>query len=397
MENNKKHYIIISIISILSILIIFTININMFNNYTLNYNKAIINLVDRYDLDKTEVFNVINEEANDEDMFAKYGIDVNEESLILYNTNSIVYINCILASLVIVILLIYIKSISNKTETRIKQLTYYVNEINKKNYSLNIEDNKDSNISFLQNEIYKTMVSLNELATNSVNDKVSIKNNLDDITHQIKTPLTSIIINLDNLLLNPVITSDKETVKIIKTINKETDKINTLIKSLLKLSKFDTNTIEFTSKDVDIKDLVKEAISNVSVIAELSNINLVVNGNTDIKNKLDIKWQCEALTNILKNACEHGASNIEVSYGNNNIYSYITIKDNGRGIELNEIKNIFKRFYKSSNSNTNSAGIGLSLAKTIIEKENGNISVHTTSNKETVFTIKYFLYKEENK
>ena len=144
-------------------------------------------------------------------------------------------------------LIVFLKY-NNSKDKKLKEITQYIEEINRKNYKLNIDDNTEDELSILKNEVYKTTIMLKEQAENSLNDKVNLKNSLSDISHQLKTPLTSITIMLDNIIDNP--NMDQETrSEFIKDVKREITNINFLVQALLKLSKFDTNTIKFTNKE----------------------------------------------------------------------------------------------------------------------------------------------------
>ena len=231
---------------------------------------------------------------------------------------------------------------------------------------------------------------LKEVAENSVKDKVNLKNSLSDISHQLKTPLTSILIMLDNILDNKDM---EESVKseFIKDIKREIINIKFLVEAILKLSKIDSNSVKFTKKEVALQEIVTEAVKNVSMISELKNVKINLIGNETGKVICDLKWQVEAITNILKNCIEHSKENSEiiVKYEQNNMYSEIKIKDFGIGIDKQDLPHIFERFYKGKNSSNESVGIGLALAKSIVETDNGYISVDSELGKGTVFTIKY--------
>jgi len=233
---------------------------------------------------------------------------------------------------------------------------------------------------------------LKELAENSKNDKLKLKDSLSDISHQLKTPITSIIIMLDNIL------DDKEMPEnirneFIKDIKREIINIKFLVESILKLSKIDSNTVKFIKKEVNIKELITEALKNISMMRDIKNIKINVKGNGVDAISCDIKWQIEAITNILKNCIEHSKENgeITIEYGKNNIYTEIKIIDYGTGIEKQDLPHIFERFYKGKNSSNDSIGIGLALSKSIIESNNGYIEAESVLGKGTIFTIKYFL------
>lgn len=150
--------------------------------------------------------------------------------------------------------------------------------------------------------------------------------------------------------------------------------------------------LKLEEKEVLISDIIKKSISNVEMMAELKNINIKVNNHNNIKLICDIKWQIEAITNILKNCIEHSKENsiITIDINSNKMYKQIVIKDNGEGIDEKDLPHIFERFYKGRNSSKDSVGIGLALAKTIIEKNNGSITANSKQGKQTTFTIKYY-------
>ena len=231
---------------------------------------------------------------------------------------------------------------------------------------------------------------LREQADNSLKDKKELKKSIDDISHQLKTPLTSILINIDNITDNQNI--DNETrEKFIREIKRETYNIKSLVETLLKLSKFDVNTIEFYNKKIKIEDLVNNSVQKVSTLADLKNIKINISGNLEETIICDMNWQIEAISNIIKNGIEHSKedSKIDIKTETNNIYTKIEITNYGNKIDEEDQKHIFERFYKGKNSKEDSIGIGLALSKSIIETNNGRISVNS-NDKKTSFIIKFF-------
>lgn len=277
-----------------------------------------------------------------------------------------------------------------KQSNRIKNLSKYMNNILNNNYSLDIREYEEGDLSNLKNDIYKMTVKLKEQSDLSKKDKKYLEEILSDISHQLKTPLTSITIMIDNILDNPDM-DEKTRKKFLINIKREILNINFLVMSLLKLSKFDANVVKFNKESVYLKDIIIESIKNVSMIKELKNITIKVSGDDNIKLLCDFKWQVESITNILKNSIEHTSEygTVEVNYSENKLYTRILIKDNGKGINSDDLPHIFDRFYKGKNGSDDSFGIGLSLSKTIIEKEGGSITVKSTPNIGTIFTIKY--------
>ena len=401
---NKVHlkkFLLISIIPIIVFLIIGNIFFfYQYHSYTQNYNNKIaslVNLLDKEypDIDRNELISILNSDDKvSEDIFSRYGIDIQNESIIIENdrlfSGFIIVYNILFIGLALSIILLYLKHEKDQNK-EIKKIARCIEEINKKNYSINIDENSEDELSILKNELYKITIMLKEDAENSKKDKLKLKDSLSDISHQLKTPLTSINIMLDNILDNPEMDSNTKE-KFIQNIKREITNISSLVGEILKLSKFDASVIKFEEQQVFINDLVKSAISNVEMMAELKNINIEVNNQDNIKFVCDAKWQIEAITNILKNCIEHSKddSTITIDIDSNKIYKQITIKDNGEGIDEKDLPHIFERFYKGKNASKDSVGIGLALAKTIIEKDNGSIKVDSKKGKQTTFIIKYY-------
>ena len=392
------------IIVIITTILVFTIAISIINyiqyrNYIKNVNivinEIVNNIQEQYpDVDINKIISMLNDEnVSNENVLSQYGIDISKDSAIL--TNDLLYRNNVIMNLSIIlifsIIIIIVFVLYNKRQkNKIKEITNYIEQINNKNYALDIQDNNEDELSVLKNELYKITVMLKEQAENSAKDKINLKNSLEDISHQLKTPLTSITIMLDNILDSPDMDLQTRN-EFIKDIYREIANIKFLVQNLLILSKFDANTITFNEKEEKLEDIIEEAKQNVASICDLKNIQIILEGKEDAKTTCDLKWQVEALTNILKNCAEHSNNNtkINVLYSENNMYSEIVIKDEGSGIDQKDLKHIFERFYKGKNSDKDSIGIGLSLAKTIIEKDNGFITVDSELGKGTTFNIKY--------
>lgn len=395
-----KKYIISTLIVFICLFILFLfLNIYEYKTYTKNFNNkisAIINVIkkDYPKITDKEIIKIINNDTlKTNDFFNKYGIDVNNKSILIKNDrdyHKFLAINLSFLAITVVILLIIYIRYNYKKEKDIKDIIKCIEQINKKNYEIQIDSISEDELSILKNEIYKTTIMLKEAAENSSKDKLNLKKSLEDISHQLKTPLTSILVMLDNIIEDSNM-EEKIRNDFIVDIKRNVLNINFLVQSLLKLSKFDANTVHFVKQENDLKTIVEESIKNVSTLCDLRNINIKLNIKENSKIICDDKWQIEALTNIIKNAIEHSKnnSNIIINIENNNVYSMIEVINFGEGIAKKDIKHIFERFYRCKNTKTDSIGIGLALAKTIIEEDKGTISVE--SNKlETKFVIKYY-------
>ena len=394
-----KKKIISLLISIIFIILIFiSLNKLEYNFYRKEFNNKINNIVnevvDKYpDVNKEDVINILNSDNDNEDILNEYGIYLEKDNILKKNEYYYHMFNILDIIFILIVILIFIIVILNndlKRNKSIKDITNLIEEINKKNYKLDIDNNSESDLSILKNEIYKTTIMLKSEAENSLNDKKNLKISLEDISHQLKTPLTSILIMLDNILDDPEM-DNKVREDFIRDIKREVVNINFLVQNILKLSKMDANAIKFINREFYLLDMVNESIKNISVLSDLKNIKINVKGDKNIKFKCDDKWNVEAITNILKNCLEYSNndSKIDINMSENNVYVELSIRDYGCGISKKDIKHIFERFYKGSNSSNESVGIGLALAKSIVEKSNGNISVES-SKEGSKFILKYY-------
>lgn len=395
-----KKMCITSCIVIIIFLITFSILIyKQYKTYTYNFNQKIAGIIDNVlkkypDIEKREIVEILNSsDKTNNEILREYGIELDKDSVILENNTDFqkfIIIDVSTLIVFILILSIIVFKYNHSESKKINEITKYIEEINRGNYKLNIEENTEDELSILKNELYKITIMLKEVAENSQKDKTTLKDSLSDISHQIKTPITSILIMLDNILSDENMPEDIKK-DFIKDIKREIINIKFLVESILKLSKIDSNSIKFIKKEVFIKDIINEAVKNVSMLSELKNIEIIVSGDDSIKTICDLKWQVEAITNILKNCIEHSYENrkIYINYNQNNMYTELKIEDNGTGIDAKDLPHIFERFYKGKNSSSDSVGIGLALSKSIIESNNGYIQVDSELNKGTTFIIKY--------
>ena len=394
----KKYIALIVIVYIALLFMFLALNIYELDVYNKNYNIKILEIVNKVkedypDVSENEIIEILNSKNSNENILKKYGIDILKDNVLLENEKvQYVFLLLNIGALVITIAItIIIFTIYEKRKDKeLKEITKYIEEINRKNYSLKIDGISEDELSILKNEIYKTTIMLKESAENSRKDKIELKKSLEDISHQIKTPLTSILIILDNLIDNP--NMDESTrYEFIRDVKREVVNVNFLIQAILKLSSFESNTVSYIKEKNNINTILEYAIKNVSTLCDLKNVGIELKDKPDIELVCDSKWQIEALTNILKNCIEHSKSGgkVIISCENNNAYIQLVIKDFGDGISKKDLPHIFERFYKGENSTPDSIGIGLALSKAIIEQDNGKINVKSDKDG-TQFIIKYF-------
>ena len=390
---NKSLY----LITILCLMCIFVINI-LFFKYTKtikeNNNAALQNLIyliqkNYPNVDKNEVINIVNNK--DINALKEYGVTSEDFVLIkdkLVYERYLILINVVFVIFMLILIIIYFIN-KRKKKKEVYNLANILKKINNKNYEFDLEKSDESEFSLLMNEIYKMAIELKESAENSTKDKISVKKSIEDISHQLKTPLTSINIMLDNLIQNSNMSeSDKN--KFLRGIEREVSNINFLVLVLLKLASFDSNTIKFNRNYNSLTDIINKSLDNLSVLIDLKDVNVLVDLNNNIKVYTDFNMEVEAITNIIKNSIEHTKSEVVLTVSDNKLYTELTIKDNGMGIDKDEIGHIFERFYKGKSSKENSFGIGLSLSKAIINKDNGKIEVESKKGEYTLFRIRYF-------
>lgn len=393
---NKKKYSKLIMFTLITFGIIILLNVMLYYQVNKNYNNKIVNIIstikEKYpEIKDDEIFDIIKNNVKI-NTFNRYSFDL--DGIVLIKENKTIFVSyfIILLFIYLIICLVYLTIIINNDkmkEKEINEVIKIIEEINNKNYSFKMKDINEEDLSLLKNEIYKTTIMLNEISEISKKDKKELEESLEDISHQLKTPLTSILIMIDTLLDDEDM--DQNTREdFLRNMKREVMNINFLVKSILKLSRLDTNTVKFISKKESVKEIINEAILNVSLLSDLKNVKIETN-LSDSFIICDYKWQIEALTNILKNSIEHSYENnkVLIESSENNAYVKIIIKDFGTGIAKEDINHIFERFYKGKDSDYDSIGIGLALSKSIIEKQNGKISVES-SDDGTTFTIKYF-------
>lgn len=397
-RNSRKTIILGIIVIMLSTGIFWVINNIQYRKYLKIVNAKIDNIIsqviEKYpDITEEAVLKILkNNETPESSILEKYGYTPDISYIktlgeqIETNKKQNIALVIILGTVSLGIYLIYVIT----QEKKIAEINEYIKQINNKNYILKIEENDNGELSKLRNELYKTTVLLKETAEISEKEKENLSTAIADISHQLKTPLTSIRIMLDNIQDDPDMEKEVREDFLIE-ISKQIDWISSLVVALLKIAKFDAGTIKMEDNEINAKNLIDNIVSNLAILMELKNIEIITNVDEKATFIADYKWQQEALTNILKNAIEHSKQNsrIYITVENTSLFLKIIIKDEGSGIDKEDLKHIFQRFYKTKNSSENSIGIGLPLAKAIIEQSNGYIKVETKYGEGTSFEVKY--------
>ncbi len=317
MRVTKKYHvkqlmlILLSLIIVLSIISCIQINLQ-YQSYEEKVGKAINIIIEKLaqNYPEEEIINSIadlKETEIQKNILESYGIETKDLMEFLgiqkdIQQNKIMNIVFIVSS-AIALLIVFTVFMLQK-DKRIKNITKYLKDINCKRYHLKIEENEEDELSELQNELYKITVMLKEQAEISQKDKKELANFLSDISHQIKTPLTSIMIMVDILKENRNLTKEKSE-EFILEISRQLDWMNWLIITLLKMSKLEAGTIKLKKEKIKVIELIEQVEQNLSISLELKEQKLEVRGQKEVTYLGDYNWSVEAITNIVKNCIEH--------------------------------------------------------------------------------------------
>lgn len=277
---------------------------------------------------------------------------------------------------------------NNKRYKKLNELNNYLSSVCSGNFDLDIEENTEGELSILKNNLYKVIVILRSQNEMLKKDKLYLSDSLADISHQLKTPLTSIMVMTDLLKDSQ---SDEKRAEFISVIENQSEKMKWLITNLLKLSRLDAGTVEFKTEKVSIDEVIKESLKPFMITLDLKNINLNLE-TEDFLIQADKNWTAEAFENIIKNCIEHTPPNgcISIKCEQTNLFDFVTVSDNGCGIEPEELPHIFERFYRGKNSSTDSVGIGLALSKAIFGKQKASLAAQSKVGEGTTFKIKFY-------
>lgn len=383
-----------------------------YKNIENTYIRCIMeNVINQYpDLDMEEIAIILNKSYSElesstsseefDSILRKNGITDN--TFYIKDMGDIRNVNIIVSTSIIgvmsVLFIICFCMYLRRRKKDIFQLQDYMDKISRGNYELEINDNSEDELSSLKNSLYKITVYMKEQADSARIKKVMLAQSVSDISHQLKTPLTSTQVLLDNLNDNPDMDYSTRKKFIYEALN-QVNGMSWMIVSMLKLSRIDAGVVEFNNENISINKIIEDAVGNLEVIAEIKNVNIeknIDNRNEDELNKSDIyikgdyNWNREALQNIIKNAIEHSndKGTVKINITDNDVYTAVYIANRGEKLSDKQQKQIFERYYSEAKYEDNSMGIGLPLAKAVIEKQGGYISVES-DDEETVFIVKY--------
>lgn len=374
------------------------INMNITKGMIVKNNQAIIGtLSSKYPNLEREIVDIITQGKSmrnidyGEKILSKYNYDksikINTEPIISRLVLDTIKINIILVCIIFILIFILVVSYFKAMYNDLSDMTKYVYYSSEgKPFDMK-NKNQEGQVGLLKTELLKMTTILNEKVELLKSEKIFLNNTISDISHQLKTPMTSLIM-LNDLLYNDIPYEVK--IDFLDKIKNQLNRMDWLIKSMLKLSKVEAKVIKFKKDKIKFSELIHRAIQPMKIPMEIKNQKLTIEGNDNVSYIGDIDWSVEALVNIIKNCIEHTPEfgNISMAYKENPLFSELIIKDDGEGIDKKDIPHIFKRFYRGkSSSKEDSVGIGLAMSKSIIESQNGDIYVNSEKGKGTEFHI----------
>ncbi len=324
----------------------------------------------------------------------KYSYDESlgvEKNYILENSfrkaNTKIGITLVLFWAVLILVCIFCFS---RVFSKIRKISVSAEAIVEGNYNIINGDTQEGDIGYLIYQINCMSERLSENVHALENEKIFLKRIMTDMSHQLKTPLASLIM-FNDIMKNDSTLSEEERDGFVLESKNQLDRMEWLIKNILKMAKLEAGVVEFTMEEADISETIQRSLSPLKAIASEKNVDIGLHGSSNIIVKHDINWTTEAFSNIIKNCIEHSKTggDINISWDQNNVFVQIIIEDEGQGIPKDELPRIFDRFYKGSYScNPTNIGIGLYITKTIVEGQSGSIYVSSTPGKGTRFTVR---------
>lgn len=288
---------------------------------------------------------------------------------------------------VLISIYIYFRNQNKTIEAAEEQITDYISG----NRDARIECDDEGELNKLFHKINSLASVLNAHAENEAQSKEFLKNTISDISHQLKTPLAAL--NIYNGIMQDE-AENPEIKEFTELTEQELDRIETLVQNLLKITKLDAGTIRIEKKEENVSEMMNDIKNHFLFRARQEGKQISLSGNSTVTLMCDKGWLIQAIENIVKNALDHTEQGEQINIEWNSLPSVlqITVKDNGSGIHPEDIHHIFKRFYRSRFSkDTQGIGLGLPLAKAIIEAHNGSIEVDSEVGKGTAFVINFLI------
>ena len=247
---------------------------------------------------------------------------------------------------------------------------------------------QEGELAILQTQLRKLLVKLRQNSVRDQEDKAFLRDSIADISHQLRTPMTSL--NLIAAMLPEVGVDSVRQRELQQQLNQLLQRIDWLVDALLNLAKIDAGTAYFRRNTLDAAQVLRQAAKPLEIALEIREITLQVTGSGSYTG--DGAWSAEALGNILKNCMEHvpQGGKILVEISQTPLYTQLCLQDTGPGFAPDDLPHLFERFYKGHNAAANSFGIGLALAQRIISAQNGTIRAQNAPEGGALFTVRFY-------
>ena len=398
----KKIGAVLAILSLLTLLacnlILTGYRVRLHREYNLTLASLVGNVMEAYpDAPMDRLILMLNSRENveiGEHFLGQYGIFVTDEDSVfsaqIHRTGYLQWVmNLVFITLATVLSGVFFFYLS-KRQARIYQICDYMEELVRGNYGLDICDNGDDELSSLKNEVYKLTVFFREQAKRASDNRRALADSVADISHQLKTPLTSVRVLVDNLYENEDMDAETRQ-RFLTEISAQISGVTWLVATLLKLSRLDAGVVELEKKPLKLCRLAEEVNRKLELNAEWRQVEL----RTEISERIlvngDEQWLTEAFLNVVKNAIEHSGpgERVMLRAEENDVYVLLAVQNRGQVIPEEEQKHLFERFYRGRSAGRDSVGIGLALANEIVKQHNGYITVESEMEKGTTFFIKF--------
>ena len=286
--------------------------------------------------------------------------------------------------------LLFYEVILSQRREQVMKLCDDIDRILRNADTISFDEFKEGELSVLSSEIHKMTIRLREQNAALLTEKQFAKEALEDISHQLRTPLTSVMMILG--LMNDTGLTEQERTEYLRDLYELLARMKWLIETMLSLSRIEAGAVRFAKKIVSCRELIAQSVETVSVTAELKGVELrtIIDGDPTFAG--DLHYTSEAIVNLLKNAIEHTPSGgtVTITAKGSNLAAEITITDTGEGIPEAELPHIFERFHRSSEYTKNGYGIGLAFAKKVITAQDGSLRASNVKPHGAKFMLRFY-------
>ena len=347
-------------------------------------------LISKYPNDEQNIIRLIKEnsglysavENNKDNYLTLYGYEVLDFANGYFKKMlpAAVIVTCLLTGLVYALCHI----VKKRERERIEVLTRYLERLNM-GKEVTILPGKEDSFSGLRDEIYKTVTALYRTREDAVTAKENYADNLANIAHQMKTPLTSMS------LMAQLLKTDQKA-EYAEQMQRQIERLTRLEEALLLLSEIDAGVMTLEKEKVDVYTMLQLAVEGLEELPAAKTLDIKLADRGEASYTGDMEWSIEAFSNLVKNCMEYAKRQISIEYTQNPIYTEIKIWDDGDGIEEQDIPHIFERFYRGSKAKDGGIGIGLSLAKSLITMQNGCVEAKNEPAGGACFAVRFYCH-----